>query len=192
MRSKPFVVLLLSFALCGCGPLGPGGSSPIIAKVGACEISVKELEEGFSTSAFSTRPDRVQSRREYLDVLINQKLILLDAQEKGLDKTQDFLSSIERFWTQSLLTVALGKKTLELRRGLNVPENDLHRAYDIMVKDGKTTQSFEEVYPQARWRAEKVAETARLEQWMHGLRKKHPVTVDEQALTAFKKAGRSL
>lgn len=186
MRSRAFGVLLSFFVLCGCGSSASKDASPIIAKVGGCNISAAELEEGFATSAFSARPDKLQARRDYLETLVNQKLILLDAQKKGMDKAPDFLNSIERFWAQSLLTVALGQKSVELRRELKVGDGDVRKIYDGMVKEGATTKSFEEVYPQLKWRAEKEMETLRLNEWMEGLRKNTAVSIDEQALKALK------
>ena len=42
--------------------------------------------------------------------MINQKLILLDAEKRGLDKNKEFLKMVENFWQQSLLTMAMQEK----------------------------------------------------------------------------------
>jgi len=48
-----------------------------------------------------------------LNNMINQKLILLDAEKKGLDKNKEFLKMVENFWQQSLLTMAMQEKVRE-------------------------------------------------------------------------------
>ena len=50
---------------------------------------------------------------EFLKNMITQKLILLDAERRGLDRDPQFLKMIENFWQQSLLTFALQEKTKE-------------------------------------------------------------------------------
>ncbi len=160
--------------------------SPVLAKINAYEISADEFEQGFATSAFSPRADKLQARREYLDTLVNQKLILLDAQKKNIDKDPDFLRSVERFWAQSLLTITLGQKTLELHKGARVREEDIRRIYENMIKDGVTDKPFEVVYPQIKWQAEKQLEAQLLDQWMKSLREEAVVSINENVLKSLK------
>jgi hypothetical protein len=192
MTSKTLIVSVLALvavALVIISGKGVGvrpGASPVLANVGGYQIMADEFEEGFATSAFSARADKLQARREYLETLINQKLILLDAQKKNLDKAPDFLKSVEKFWAQSLLTVALGKKTVELHKGINVRDEDVRRIYDSMVRDGVTTKSLSDVYPQIKWQAEKQLEAQLLNGWIEGLRKGSTVSIDENMLKTLK------
>ncbi len=181
------LVLVSTVAVTGCGFNKPSKPvSPVIARVGAYDIRVDEFEEGFVTSPFVARADVLLARREYLDTLINQKLILLDSQKKNIDKDPDFLKSVERFWAQSLLTVALGQKTLELQKGVTVREDDVRRIYDNMVKDGVTEKPFEDVYPQIKWQAEKQLQAQRLNAWVDSLRKNAAVSINENVLKDIK------
>jgi hypothetical protein len=161
-------------------------SAPVLARVGGGEIYVDEFGEGFATSAFAARTDRVEARREYLDTLINEKLILLDAQKKGLDRTPEFLTAVERFWAQSLLTAAMAAKTTELHRGVRVPDEDIRTIYAGMVRDGVTEKPYEAVYPQIKWQAEKQLEARLLDEWVRSLRAGAIVSVDENALKDLK------
>jgi hypothetical protein len=181
------VIILSAFTLTGCSGGQPAKpKAPVLATVNGCEIRADEFEQGFASSAYAGRDDALQARREYLDALMNQKLIILDAQKKNMDKTPDFLNSVERFWAQSLLTVALGRKTLELHKGINVQEDDARRIYENMVKDGVTTRPFEDVYPQIKWQAETERESQLLKEWIDGMRKGASVSVNENVLKALK------
>ena len=181
----PLVTALMAVTGCGSGK-PPRPELPVLATVSGYDIRVDEFDEGFATSPYASRTDALQARREYLDTLINQKLILLDAQKKNIDKQPDFLKSVERFWAQSLLTVSLGQKTLELQKGAMVREDDVRRIYDNMVKDGVTEKPFEDVYPQIKWQAEKQLQSERLNAWIESLRKGASVNIDENALKALK------
>ncbi|MBF0331375.1 MAG: hypothetical protein HQL17_05505 [Candidatus Omnitrophica bacterium] len=183
-----FVVLLATAMIIISGKTTDKANtvSEVVATAGGYQIMADEFAEGFAVSAFAARADKLQARREYLETLINQKLILLDAQKNGLDKAPDFLKSVEKFWTQSLLTVALGKKTLELHKGMNVRDEDVRQIYENMVKEGVTSKPLHEVYSQIKWQAEKQVETQLLNNWILELRKGAAVSVDETALKALK------
>ena len=181
------VIILSAVTLTGCsGGQHSKSKAPVLATVNGCEIRTDEFEQGFGTSAYASRGDALAARREYLDALMNQKLILLDAQKKNMDKTPDFLDSVERFWAQSLLTVALGRKTIELHKGINVREEDVRRIYENMVKEGVTTKPFEDVYPQIKWQAETERESQLLKEWIDGMRKGASVSVNGNVLKALK------
>ena len=168
------------------GIRGMSEASPVLAKVNGYEITVKEFRDSFGVSAFAAREDRLAAEKEYLDVMISQKLILLDAQKRNLDKTPDFLRSVENFWAQSLLTVAMGQKTLELRRGLTVRDEDVQRIYENMVKEGVTDKPLSAVFSQIKWQAEKQLETQLLNGWVVSLRKAATVSVDDNILKSLK------
>jgi PBP1b-binding outer membrane lipoprotein LpoB len=99
-----FVILLLT----GCSR--SPAQKDILAKVNNYEITRSEFEDEFKVSPYG-KTDTPASRKEFLDTLIDRKLILQYAEQKGYDKEKGFLKLIERFWEQSLLKVALDKKT---------------------------------------------------------------------------------
>jgi len=98
----------LAFML-GCQPKP---AEHVVAKIGDYTITHEEFEDAFKSSSYGTQ-DNAASRQAFLNNMINQKLIILDAQTRGLDKDKDFLRMIENFWEQSLVTVALQQKTRE-------------------------------------------------------------------------------
>ena len=100
---------LCALFLCGCHhPDKP----KVVAKVDNYCITQEEFEEAYKNSSHDTSFSK-QSRQVFLNNMINQKLILLDAEAHGLDKNKEFLKMIEDFWQQSLLTLALKEKSKE-------------------------------------------------------------------------------
>jgi hypothetical protein len=116
---------------------------------------------------------------DYLNNLINQKLILQDAQRQNLDKKTDFLKSIERFWEQSLLTVALSNKVREITGTINVDDQSIQQLYDSMLAEGKTTESFQQLYPQLKSQVSKNKESEALSHWVDSLRQQAKIHVNE-------------
>ncbi|NTV29255.1 MAG: hypothetical protein HGA80_04150 [Candidatus Omnitrophica bacterium] len=184
MTVKYLPAFILCLALMGCGKAEP--PKQVVVVINDYEVSQEEFEQGFAQSPYAVREDRGKARGEYLDNLINQKLILQDAQKKNMDKDREFLKSIERFWEQSLLTIAVGTKTREISGSLQVPPDQIQKLYQQMVKEGLTTKSFEEMYPQIKWQAAKQFEAQALALWMDGLRREAKVKINDSLLKAAK------
>ena len=94
----------------GCQPREP--EKAVVARVGAYVITLDEFNEAYKNSAYG-HEHNVFYRSEFLKNMITQKLILLDAEQHGLDRSPQFLKMVENFWQQSLLTYALQEKNKE-------------------------------------------------------------------------------
>ena len=84
----------------------------VVARVGTYVITQDEFEESYKSSAQAQEHNPFY-RSAFLNNMINQKLILLDAERRGLDRDPRFLKMIENFYQQSLLTMSLQEKTKE-------------------------------------------------------------------------------
>ncbi|MBF0485356.1 MAG: hypothetical protein HQL16_02460 [Candidatus Omnitrophica bacterium] len=184
MGLKYFLSALICLALAGCGRAEP--PKEIIARVNDYQISLEQFENGFAQSPYAAREDKALARKDYLNSLISQKLILEDAQKKNIDKQKEFLASVEHFWEQSLLTVSVGMKTKEIDGSVHVPQEAIRKLYDQMIKDGVTTKTYEEIYPQISWQAAKQLETEKLNAWIESLRKGANIKVNTDLLKAGK------
>ena len=84
------------------------------------------------------------------------------------------------------MTTALGQKTMELRRGMGVRDEDVRRIYENMVREGVTDKPYKDVFPQIKWQAEKQLESQLLNTWIDTLRQRATVSVDENVLKSLK------
>ncbi len=185
MKHMFWVLLIIaSFAVGGCFRQKP--PEEVIARVNHYQIYLSEFVEAFEASPYSARTDKLLARQEFLSSMVDRKLILQDAQKRNIDKEEDFLRSIERFWEQALLTVAIGNKTVELSKTIKVREQDVRKIYDEMVRDGITTRPYEDVYSQIKWQAQKQMEGVKLNEWIDGLRKGSTVKINEELLKSLK------
>ena len=174
---KKYLFLLLAAILTlGCGrPVEE--KKEILAKINNYEITWEEFEGEFKASSYGYT-DTAESRKEFLNTLINRKLILQDAQKKGLDKDKSFLKMIERFWEQSLLKVALDKKTKEVAGSVMVNDKEIAEAYDNLLKSGKTDKSYDQMYQQIKWEITRQKETQAINDWVAQLRKKGEIKIN--------------
>jgi hypothetical protein len=177
---KKYLILSLVLALAfGCSQKTE--KKDILAKVNNYEITKDEFEEEFINSNFG-RTDTLESRKEFLNTLINRKLILQDAQRKVLDRENNFLKMIERFWEQSLIKLVLDTKAKEISSTVLVNDRDIKAVYEKMAKDGVTNKSYAQMYQQIKWELTKVKESKRMNDWMATLRNQADIKINEDLL----------
>ncbi len=178
---KYILMIMLCVTMLGCGKTEKA-TSKILVQINNYQVTLDEFNEGFAYSAFASHTDQEAARLEYLNNIIDQKVVLLDAQKKNIDKQKDFLRSIEKFWEQSLLTDAMGMKMREVSAKSYVSEDQIRQLYEQMLKEGIATKSYQEMHAQIRWQAEKQAESQVLKAWVENLRKKAKITIDKDLL----------
>lgn len=130
MRRYLIIILaVLMIAGCKCPPK----DKQILARINNYEITKDEFEEEFRDSVFSVS-DTEESRKSFMDNLINRKLVLQEAERQGVDKDKAFLKSIERFWEQSLLKVMLDKKSKDISMLKDAGKIEVEDAYNGWIE----------------------------------------------------------
>ena len=110
-KSYRFVISFTILALLiGAVFVGCGKKDKVIAKVGEFTITESEFKEAFIGRYHTEDNAQKQSfreRKDFLDGLVDQKLILTDAYEKGLDQNEEIVearkAAQERIAVQQLL-----------------------------------------------------------------------------------------
>lgn len=85
--------LLLVWAI-GCSD----NKTDLVATVGDQVITAEEFQAGFSanTQSFASYEYELQQRRDFLDGMIDQKLLVIGAYKQGLDESQDIQRLLEQ------------------------------------------------------------------------------------------------
>lgn len=174
-------IVFLCIILFVLGCTGKPKNKEMLAKVNNYEITRQEFEEEFKASSFG-RDNTLESRKEFLDNLINQKLILQDAQRKDLDKENNFLKMIEKFWEQSLLKLALERKTKEIAGSAMVSDKTIEDTYNKMLKEGKTDKTYDQMYQRIKWEITKLKESQEMNNWISELHKGSDIKINYDLL----------
>lgn len=167
MKKIVFLILLIIFSA-GCTK-SPNVKHPTIVKIGDYEISKDEFEREFRDSYYAAN-DSLESRKDFLDNLVNRKLILRDAQRQELDKDPKFLALIEKAWEQLLLRVVLEKKARQIGGKIFVSDKSINEVYQNLVKEKKTDKTYAEMYNQIKLEITKLMEAQAMAKWVGGLR----------------------
>lgn len=109
-RSLRFAALGACLLAAACGGKQPGGQ--VVATVNGEEITRQELNAMISGAQLPKGADRKVVQAAALDQLVNQRLIIQDAKEQGLDKTPQYLAATRRA-NDALLAQAMGQKLVQ-------------------------------------------------------------------------------
>ena len=152
-----------------------------VVKINAYTLTTGEFEELFHE--YEMNEDTPENRANFLTNLITRKLLLEEAQRRGLDTQKDFLRSIENFWEQSLLRLVVDLKVREITKNITVTESEIEADYQKWLKGNpQTSKPLQEIRNLIEWRIRKAKEAQAMEEWNSNLIQKSDVKVDKKAI----------
>ncbi len=166
------LIIAGSVLIWGCR--GKDGANDIALRVNNFVMTGEELEEEFEETGM---PGCLLDKRKFLDDLINRKLILQEAQRRGLDKQKEFLKAIERFWEQSLLKIMINRKSKEIADQISVTDREIESRYEDMLKQGLVSKPLSESYNEIKWQVLRNKQTQALNAWVGQLRQKAKIEI---------------
>ena len=150
-------------------------------KINAYTVTANEFEEQFAE--YKMNEDTPESRANFLNNLITRKLLLEEAQRRGLDTQKDFLRSIESFWEQSLLRLVVDQKVREIVKTITVTESETEVYYQKWVKENpQASKSTHGVRKLIEQRIRKTKEAQAMEEWTNDLIRKANIKIDKKAV----------
>jgi len=185
MKNIILLIVLMPLFVTGCGRSSACTDKSVVAKINNYEVTKDEFEKEFFASSFGRR-DTLESRKEFLTNLINRKLILQDAGRRGLDKDPAFLGMIQRFWEQSLLKLAIERKTKEIANSSFVSDKKVEEVYLKMRKDGKTDKPYSTMGQQIKWEITKLKESQMIDAWLVDMRNNSEIKINYDLIKSDK------
>lgn len=180
-RYSMFLVLTL-LLVSGCCQNPRGGiDKNTVVSINNYNITRDEFEEEFRSSSYG-KADTPESRESFLNNLVDRKLILQYAQKEGLDEEYSFLKMIERFWEQSLLKIALDKKTRDVAAASAVTDDEVRMSYDAMLRENKVAGSYDSAYKRVKWELMRAKEAKAMNDWLAEMRKESRIGVNDDIL----------
>lgn len=109
MKRVGIGLVCVAALLAGCKPKTPQGQ--VVATVNGQEVTLQELNAETSAANLPANADKKEVQRAMLQRVIERKLLVATAEDKGLDKTGDFITSKRRV-DETLLAQAYAKQQL--------------------------------------------------------------------------------
>jgi hypothetical protein len=174
IRLLPAAGFLFLIFLAGCDKSG-GGDRDVIAYVNREPITESELKYDMALKARQDPSFRItpETEAEELDSIIDRKLLIQKAMEKGLAREPKFVNTIRNFWEQTLIRDLVDYKEKDY---VYVTEDEIKNYYDELVEKG-VTQPLDELRPEIKNRIAAVKGQKMFEDWLKAERQKAKIEV---------------
>lgn len=172
------VFMMIPVFFAGCSKCGIDGKKGVIAYVNKEPVLASELDRAVALKARQDPSFRVtpESKAEILDVIINRKLIVQKAMEKGLARQEKFVNTIKSFWEQTLIRDFVEYKQKAFQDYSFATEEEIGNYYDNLVKDG-VTEPLDALRPEIAKRIAGDKETRLFEDWLRDERAKARIKI---------------
>jgi len=152
-----------------------------VLRINNFPMSKEEFEEYFKQMN-AGKKDSPENRKKVLETLVNKKIILQEAEKEGLQKSKEFLKTLQDFYEQLLFKMILDKKSKELGSKINVSDEEVKARYQLLKDKGLVLQPLSEVYEKIKWQVFREKQTQALDSWLQDLRKKARIEVKEKEI----------
>lgn len=129
-----FIFLVFGF-LSGCGRESPA-KKDAVAYVNKEPVTASELKREIALRARQDPTFKItpETKQEQLETIINRKLIIQEAMEKGLAREERFANTIKVFWEQTLIRDFIDYKKRAFQDYLFVNDEDTKKYYDNLSR----------------------------------------------------------
>ena len=132
-------------------------------------------------------------QEQALDQVVNRVLMLQEAQRLGLDREEEFMRTIERFWKGALIKLLVGRKAKEISSSTHVYEPEIEAYYQLMKKEagGHSVEPLSKIKNEIRDTIRENKQTVAMERWVSDLRENTQVKIDKVAIKALEQESAS-
>jgi hypothetical protein len=171
------LAILVCVIFIGCeGFQNPRNAAIEINGVG---FTAEDFNSAFENSPFFIREG--EAKEEFLDRFISRKLMLNEAEKRGLDKDPEFLQDVQYFWEQSLLKRIYEFKNKETAVEVTVTDKEINDYY-YSHQDQFSGKELGQVYGQIKAFLHQYKQNESLAEWVQDLNNKADIRIDYKKL----------
>jgi hypothetical protein len=122
-----------------------------------------------------------EAKHEFLEGLIRKQVLIQEAKKMQLDRKEDFVRSIQRYWESTLIRNLIEIKSSEIDKRIYVSQEEVQARYEQLGKS-ESVSPLSEVQDTLQEEIKEEKKTKKLEQWVDDLKRKASVKIDETLL----------
>jgi len=175
--------LILSALPISCSQNGHNDDK-VLARVNDYDIFLEDFQYQLAEEIdlYSDLKLTKEVKRDFLDRLIKKELLIQEAKRLRLDRKDDFVKAIERYWESTLIRTLLEIKREEISRQILVSQEEIEAYYTDMKKAGVKVSSLAEMETDITKAIKEEKKSRLLKEWIDELHKKAVVDVNQELL----------
>ncbi len=172
----------------GCGKSdAQSGPSQVAVSVNRLRLTLQDLQEEIQSGRLTPDPKDTAPEPQWLSALIDEEILIQEAQKQGVDREKDFMKTIERFWKQALIKTLISRKEKEISTQVHVYEPETEAYYRKMAEaqNGEPIQPLSAIRKDIEREVRNQKETAAMEEWFAHLKRQSQIAVNREVVKSL-------
>jgi len=123
-----------------------------------------------------------EAKEKILENLISKKLILQEAEKRGLYKSEEFLKRLQGYYEQLLFNEIVDIKSQEVGSKVKISDREVKQRYSVMKEKGLIDEPLEECYSRVKWQVFREKQTEAFRNWIEKLEESAEIKIDREAI----------
>lgn len=177
----PFIISLLLFFSCSGGN---SDNSDVLAEINDYKLTKREFQAQLADELEMDSEFKLtrEARDEFLEEIIKKEILIQEAKNLNLDKKEQFIRSIERYWEATLIKDLMERKGKEISKLIVVSQEEIIDRYNLMKESEDDLPPLEELEPSIRNDLKEMKKAKKLKEWIDDLRKNAFVRINKKIL----------
>lgn len=182
-KSAYIMIFLLSSMLLSCSKETPDDTE-ILACINDYSLTLEDFQSRLASELEMDNDYKLtkEARENFLEEIIKKELLIQEAKKLHLDRKDNFIRAIERYWEATLIKDLMEIKGEEISGKILVSQEEIEAQYDSMTKSDTGTPPLEELEEDIKEELRERKKTEKLREWIEGLSKKAIIEIDEELL----------
>ena len=176
-------VVFLFVSLLSCSP-EQKTDDEIVARINDRALTLGECQRQMAMAVDLHEDYKLtqEAQGKILEELIRKELLIQEAKRLHLDRKENFVRAIERYWESTLIRNLMEMKGEELSQRILVTEDEIRAVYNETKNRKTQLEPLDELRDEIARRIREDKKTAMLLDWIDDLRRKADVEINEGLL----------
>lgn len=182
-RAALSLLLGLFMLLSGCGD-DVEKQGKVLAMINSYQLMLEDFKQQLVTELEFEKDYKLtkEGRKEFLEGLIRKELLIQEAKARRLDRREEFIKAMERYWGATLIRDLMEQKGEEIKKSTYVTEEEIKSRYQSMKQSNENTPPFDSIKGKIANQLREEKKRATLAQWITELREKADIHINEGLL----------
>lgn len=146
-----------------------------VVRINDIRVDREEFLNAYRASPFVTQGN--SGFKDFLDQFITKKLILDEAERRGLDKDAELLAGIQQYWEQELLKLTLSRVRMEIS-AVPVTDAEVWKYYEQKGAEFFAGRPLDEVKMTIREFLVRERQKETMQKWLDEMKKNASIEID--------------
>ena len=183
IRLPVILSVLLIFQILSCSKKQPE-ESEVLARINNFNLTLHEFQYKLADELEMERDFKLtkKAKEDFLEDMIRKELLIQEAKRLNLDKEENFIRAIEKYWESTLIKDLIQKKGDEISRRITVSQEEIDQHYNLLKSETDNIPPSEVMETELKRELAEMKKTEELRSWIESLRDRADIEINRELL----------